>query len=262
MLQMFKIYRLSCAIVFSCLAQLMSFQGMAQDYQAAQELYDQGDFLHASLEAEKQHDIKGYTLALRAALAHGGHVARGQEAIEWLERAESLADKVLVMDDHNLRNRLSMMLVISYKGKKQRSVGLVNRARHMIEDLIKDYPTEAMAYAALAGWNSEISAAGFLPRLVFGASRNKARENFEIARSLDATKISLNLEYAKFLARGGQKERISAENLLISIVEAVPHDAFDRLLQNNAQILLIAVRADEKREIKRIIASIAAFPDF
>lgn len=262
MLQMFKLCRVFCVVAISFLTQLVSYQGMAQDYQAAQALYEQGDFLHASLEAEKSHDLQGYTLALRAALAYGGHVARGQEAIEWLERADGLANKINAIDNHGLRNQLSIMLVVSYQGKKLRSVGLVKRAKGMIEGLIKDYPNEAMAYAALAGWNSEISAAGFLPKLVFGASRRKAREYFEKARSLDGTLIPLNLEYAKYLARGSKEERLRAHKQLISIINAAPKDAFERLLQENATKLLKAVKTDKKKKIKHVIAEISAFPDF
>ena len=236
---------------------------MAQTTPSAQELYDQGDFLQSSLLAEEQHNLEGYTLALRAALAYGGHVAREQEAVEWLVRAEMLSDKVMdISDKPGMKSRLSAMLVISYKGKKQHSVGLVNRAKHIIEGLIEDYPDEAMAYAAFAGWHSEISAAGFLPRLVFGASRSKAREYFKKARSLDDTLISLNLEYAKYLARGNKQERLRAQKQLTSVIEAAPKDAFERLLQENATQLLKAVKTDEKKIIKRIIAEISAFPDF
>lgn len=249
-------------ILVSCLAQLISYSAIAQDSQTARELYEKGDFKQASLTAEAQGDLEGYSLALRSALAYGGHVARGKEAVEWLERAQRLSDKIVSLNGRGVQNRLSAAIVISYRSKKQRSVSLVNRAKNLIEGLIDDYPNEAMAYAALAGWHSEISAAGFLPRLVLGASRGKAGQYFEKARSLDDTKISLNLEYAKYLARGGETERNRSKELLLSIVEVDPRDAFDRLLQINANKLLIAVKTGKKKEIKRIIADISAFPDF
>lgn len=249
-------------ILLSCLVQVNACPAMAQDSQTAREFYDKGDFKQASLIAEAQNDLAGYTLALRAALAYGGHVARGKEAVEWLERAERLADKLMSFDDLGLRNRLSVAIVISYRSKKQRSVSLVNHAKHLIEGLIQDYPNEAMAHGALAGWHSEISAAGFLPRLVLGASRGKAGQYFDKARSLNDAKISLNLEYAKYLARGDEKERNRAKVLLFSIIEDNPEDAFDRLLQENANKLLIAVNTGKKKVIKRIIAEISAFPDF
>lgn len=249
-------------ILLSCLVQFSIYPAMAEDSQTAREFYDKGDFKQASLMAEVQGGLEGYSLALRAALAYGGHVARGKEAVEWLERAERLADKLMSFDDIGLRNRLSAAIVISYRSKKQRSVSLVNNAKHLIEGLIEDYPNEAMVHGALAGWHSEISAAGFLPRLVFGASRGKAGQYFDKARSLNDAKISLNLEYAKYLARGNEKERNRAKVLLLSIIKENPEDAFERLLQENANKLLIAVNTGKKKVIKRIIAEISAFPDF
>ncbi len=253
---------LTLLILSTCLVQLISFSAVAQDIQAARELYDKGDFKQASLAAEAQNNVEGYSLALRAALAYGGHVARGKEAVEWLERAQRLSDKLMSLDSSGFKNRLSAVLVISYQSKRQRSVSLVNRAKHLIEGLVQDYPNEAMAHAALAGWHSEISAAGFLPRLILGGSRSKAGQYFEQARSLNDTKISLNLEHAKYLARGGKAERSQAKELLLSIIKADPLDAFDGLLQENANKLLKAVNTGKKKEIKHIIAEISAFPDF
>ncbi len=245
-----------------CLAQLNSFQGEAQEIHSAQELYDQGDYKQASLAAEKQNDLEGYGLAVRAALVYGGYVARDIEAIQWLGRAERLSKIAMKMDGTAWRNRLSASLVIGYKAKKRHSVVLVNQAKILIEGLIADYPNEEMAHGALAGWHSEISAAGFFPRLAFGASRELAGENFKVARSLNDAKIPLNIEYAKYLARGDENERKSAGKILITIIEAVPHDAFEQMLQGNAKKLLIALNSGKKQEIKTIIAEISAFPDF
>ena len=250
------------SILISCLIQLIAHPAIAQASQSAHELYQQGDFKQASLKAEAQDSPEGYSLALRAALAYGGHVARGKEAVEWLERAQRLSDKLMSLDNKSFRNRLSAAIVISYRSKKQRSVSLVNRAKHLIEGLIQDYPDEAMAYGALAGWHSEISAAGFLPRLILGASRRKAGQYFEKARSFNDTKLSLNLEYAKYLARGRESERNQSKELLLSIVKIDPKDAFDRLLQENANKLLKAVNMGKKKAIKHIIAEISAFQDF
>lgn len=249
-------------ILLSCLVQLIAPPAIAQNNQTARELYEQGDFKQASLKAEAQDNLEGYSLALRSALAYGGHVARGKEAVEWLERAQHLSDKLVSLGAPGLQNRLSAAIVISYRSKMRRSVGLVNRAKHLIEALIQDYPNEAMAHAALAGWHSEISAAGFLPRLVLGASRKKAGQYFEKARSLNDRKLSLNLEYAKYLARGDKTERTRSKELLLSIVKTDPRDAFDRLLLKNANKLLIAVNTGKKKVIKHIIADISAFPDF
>ena len=249
-------------ILLSCLAQLMPCSARAQDGQTARELYDKGNFKQASLMAEAQNDLEGYSLALRAALAHGGHVAREKEAVEWLGRAERLSDKLMSLDSSSFQNRLAAAIVISYRSKRQRSVSLVNRAKHLIEGLVQDYPDEAMAYGALAGWHSEISAAGLLPRLILGGSRSKAGKYFEKARSLNATKISLNLERAKYLARGGETERNRSKEVLLSIIKADPQDAFDHLLQENADKLLKAVNTGKKATIKQIIVEISAFPDF
>ncbi len=254
-------------MIFYCLAQLFPAQVMAQEETlqkplTAQELFDKGSYKQASILAEKQKNMAGYALAVRAALVQGGYIERGKKAEEWLERAEQNSLRALKLDKRSLRNRLDAAIIVSYMAKEKHSVRLVNIAKHAIELLIIDYPDSALAHGALASWHSEISAAGFLPRLLLGASRAKARKSYAVAIPLDGTKLALNLEYAKFLARGDRGEQKSAEKLLSQIVEAVPHDAFERLLQKNAKNFIIAVKTGKKQEIRRIFKQYSAFPDF
>lgn len=254
-------------LIICCLAQLMAGHALAQDEGqphaargTAADTYMVGNYAAAS---DLAHQEKDYDLATRAALVHGGYRARGAEAEKWFARAEVLSNEAMASSENpGLRIRMTAALVLSYKAKQKRSVKMVNRAKRMIEDLIREYPDEAIAHGALAGWHSEISAAGFIPRLILGASRKKAGLSFEKARSLDDNKIPLNLEYAKFLARGGKSEQIKAQAILKKILAAEPHGDFEKLLKGKAQKILKAVKSGNKRDIKRIIAENSAFPDF
>lgn len=253
-------------ISLSCLALLIVLPVRAQDSDSctvtseAEQAFNRGDYRQASYLAEAEED---FDLAIRAAMVYGGfYAADVAEASEWLNRAHKVVDIALEIDPSDLRNRVSLAMILSYKAKKIKSIGLVTRAKRILEILVTDYPDEVMPQGALAGWHSEISAAGFFPRLILGGSRKKARHHFEKALALDNSKMPLNLEYAKFLARGGDKERRMAENQLLALLEAELHNAFERLLHDNARAILIAVQSGSKRKIKLAIAEKSAFQDF
>lgn len=224
------------------------------------------DFVEGHFESalEKSRSAKtadGFALACRSAIIIGGYLKTGQDAVDYLHRAIRLCEKSIMLDKNHLIGTMTYAMAIGFEGKRLKSPSYARISKNIFEHLMKTYPQNALARAAIGGWHSEVYSAGFLARLALGASRKKAETAFKNALELGELDMTLSLEYAKFLARGSKASRKKALSVLNQLISNTPEIAFEKLIQNAAIIIRKAIISGEKLEIRNSIKQTNAFPD-
>jgi len=199
---------------------------------------------------------------MAAALSHmvlGGFYKKSDASLTALDDAKVLVDKVLAIDANHLEARTTLALILGFQAKKKMSPGGVRRVKNLIIETLALHSDSGMAHGAMAGWYSEVSAAGLIPRMVLGASRTRAAIAFDDALQRSPRDIGLQYQYGKFLARGNKAERAEAIIVFKGIITAKPVKAVEKMLQEKATNILAALHSDSKRKIKDAIKENSAF---
>ena len=232
---------------------------MAQENAPGWSAFLTSNFRGALTEATEAGTADGYALACRAATVLGGYFSTGDEAVAYLHKAIENCEKALEQDPDHLIGKMTYAMTVGFEGKRINSPSYASRSRKIFEELVSTYPENPLARAGLAGWHSEVHAAGFFIRTALGGSRKKAKTGFEEALALGTLDLPLRLEYAKFLARGKKSDREAAFKLLTAIEQATPANGFERILIGVATKIKVAVASGKKSRITKAIKETGAF---
>jgi len=218
-----------------------------------------GDFREAIVLGRTAGTANGYALACRSGLTLGGFVVKGTETITLLHDAATDCQKALALNPDHYFARMSLAIALSFEGKRLRRVAYAKRAKVYIQDLIAAEPDNALGYGALAAWHAEVSAAGFWARLLLGAKRKLARENFQKALGMGAIDFPLQFEYVKFLARGNGADRLRAVELADAIKAQPSSLAVDMLIKERCARLRPVLIRGGKKAIRAALKEVSAF---
>lgn len=220
---------------------------------------DGGNFEQARTLGRQAGTAEGLTTACRAGMLIGGYQESGDAAIRSLHAAINDCYKATSLDPININARITLAIGVGFEGKRFQKPGLAKKSRKILEQIYKDFPNQPAAHAAIGGWHSEVSAAGFLARLYLGASRSKAKQYFAKAVLMGEADLPFTLEYLKLLARGNAKDR-QAGLVLITEHETPPAEsAVDRLMQDKMRLITKALKSKDKKATKKAIATATAF---
>ena len=239
----------------------LSFTGAAvsQELAPGWQAFVASDFETALTQSKAAGTADGYALACRSATVIGGYFRTGDEAVDYLHQAIRYCEKALELEPDHLIAKMTYAMDIGFEGKRVTSPGYANISRRTFEALPQEHPESPMALAAVAGWHSEVHAAGFFARLALQPSLKKAREGFEKAFELGTVDLPLRIEYAKFLARGSKKDRTEAIGVLDDVLAEMPHHGFEEILQKTAADLKKAIETGKKSAIRKTIELTSAF---
>jgi len=221
--------------------------------------FNQGDYAAAIRLGDAETTPGGIMAAARAHMVFGGFYEEREAALIALSRAKVLVDKVLAGDENNLEARTTMALILGFQAKAKMSLRGVTRVKKLILETLALHRDSGLAHGALAGWYSEVSAAGILPRIVLGASRRRAAVAFNDALQRSPRDFGLQYQYGKFLSRGNKAERAEAIIVFKGIIAAKSEIAIEKLLQEKSAIILAALHSNSKRKIKKAVKENSAF---
>ena len=233
--------RLVAACVVATLAVLAAYAEPPID--AARTAFDEGRYLEAADLAESLDTSEGYALAADALAVHGHYVAADDDKQPLLERARSLADKAVALDETSAEARFQ---VAHAMGRYAQSIGptkalrqgLVGGSREAIEAVLEIDPDMAEARLSLASWHADV-VGGFgrmLARMTYGATVQTAMENYERTLELAPEEKIAYYEFARGLkAMGGRKDRPRVRELLTQALELPVRNDFDRIIHELAE---------------------------
>lgn len=241
--------RLAAAFVVATLA--VGTANAAPSIDAARTAFDEGRYLEAADMAESLNTSEGYALAADALAVHGHYIAADADKQPLLQRARSLADKAVALDEASAEARFQ---VAHAMGRYAQSIGptkalrqgLVGGSREAIEAALELDPDMAKALLSLASWHADV-VAGFgrmLGRMTYGATVQAAMDNYERTLELAPEEKVAYVEFARGLAAiGGRKERPRVRELLNQALDLPVRNDFDRIIHERATAQLASLDA-------------------
>ena len=215
----------------------------------ARTAFDEGRYLEAADMAESLDTSEGYALAADALAVHGHYIAADADKQPLLQRARSLADKAVALDQTSAEARFQ---VAHAMGRYAQSIGptkalrqgLVGGSREAIEAVLEVDPDMAEARLSLASWHADV-VDGFgrmLARMTYGATVQAAMDNYERTLELAPDEKVAYVEFARGLtAIGGRKERARVRELLTHALELPVRNDFDRITHERAKAQLASL---------------------
>ena len=240
----FRFARLArvCAAIAVCLAG-NAFH--AQSLEAARSARDRGDFIEAAELAAAGNSAAGYALAADALAIYGYHIASDGEREDIFARATQYGLEAVQLDPQNVQAHLQLahamgryaqvVSVIEVLGNRY-----VGRVREAVETAAELEPESALAHLGIALWHAEaLHQAGFVARLLFGASRRSALEHIDLALAYGPELKIVQLEAGYSLLLLDERRYAGRAGALLRNARSLPvANAWDALLQERVLQLL------------------------
>ena len=218
-----------------------------ESLQAARSAHAEGRFIEAAELAVAVGTSEGFALAAGALAIHSYYIAEDDAKPALLERAMRLAQEAVRLDTNNPEAHLQSAHAMGRYAQtigllKAFSQGYAGRVREAIQNALRLDPHRAAAHLLLAMWHKDIVASGFVARVTYGATKERA---IEITNGLSSLRpmrrwCSLNTRSACCVwYRSGNRRR--AHELLTRAIEAPSKDAFERILHQKAVEQLAAL---------------------
>ena len=221
--------------------------------------FQEGRFQDVIAQKQEQTSQADRMLIARAYMILGGFYSNKEDALASLSLARGYVEGILKETPDHLEARLTYVLVIGFQAKFDKSASEAKRAKKLILEALELYPASGLTHGALAGWHSEVSAAGFMAKIFLGGSRSQAALSFQKALSYEPEDIPLLFQYGKFLARGNKAERQEAITIFSKVINQPTQEAVAILLQKKAIPILQALQEDNKNLIKQRILENSAY---
>ena len=210
--------------------------------------FDEGDFLEAANTAAELGTADGFALAANSLAIYGYHIAAGREQKDIFARATDYGLEAVRLDPLNTQSHLQLAHAM---GRYAQVVGIiemlgnryVRRVRDAVETAAELDPESAIAHLGIAVWHAEaLDKAGFVARLLFGASSASALEHIELALEFGPELKVVRLEsgYALLLL-SERRHGDRARQLLRDARELPIGNAWDGFLQERALAMLAAM---------------------
>jgi hypothetical protein len=226
---------------------------------AVVDAFYKGDFYLARTLGQSNQSENSLMVACRAGMIIGGYFESHTTAIKSMHQAYDDCRQIEKMNPGHINARITIAIITGFEGKRWQKPGLAKKSRRLLETLVAEFPESAQANAALGGWHSEVSAAGFLPKLYLGAKRSKAIHYFSTAKEMGENDLPFTLEYLKLLARGSKQERKQAQTVIFNIEKGTSLSAIDQMMLEKITGIKHALTIGNKGAIKKAIAKATAF---
>jgi tetratricopeptide (TPR) repeat protein len=256
-----------CARLAALLVAFLVFISGAQaaaELNAARATFEQGDFVGAAEEARATETAEGLAFAARALLVHADLVARGDDRLPLIERAEEDARAAIALAPEYAEGHLQLAVALGFKARLEgrltaHAAGYADEARAHLDYVAAREPDNPWLHALLGGWHLEISeVGGFLGRTIYGAEIDAGVDAYDQALSLKPDDLLIVYQCALQLAALGDEPLITrARALLQQATLPEDPDALDRLIferiselkealaSNNAVIIDAVVRTQK-----------------
>lgn len=190
-------------------------QGAASQ-QAAQALYNQGNWQEAAAAAAALNTSAGFALAAEATTAGAGLSPDAQKKALF-QKAQSYADQAVRLDPQNaeayFEKARAQGRLAQFSGVFE-SLSLAKEVKKNLDQAIKLRPNLAGAYVALGLWNATLDSGGLKGAIAAqqtGARKANVAPYFERAVALEPAVVTHRLEYANALTLTGNKAGAAAQ---------------------------------------------------
>lgn len=241
----------------------------AQAVQAAPaplDLYIRGDYETAIAAGIAEKNAAGFAVAARAALAVAA--MKDTPCLECLKRAEVLARRAVAADPKQAEGQVFLAVALGYEA---RIVGPVSaklkayaeQAKTNLDAALTEEPRNALALAALGGWNIEIVRNGGarLADWLYGADVEKGLTAFRKAFDAAPDNPVLRYQFALSLA-GYDRERFhrEIEDALATSLRLAPRTTYERFVHVRAGELLDALHKPDRKNFDRLVKHDQGYP--
>ncbi len=244
--------------LFLCLLPFRVSAASALDQ--AENAFAHGDFLQAASLAQAQGGAVGYAFAARSFIAYGDYMAPRNKACDTFKQAQLDARQALDLDPSFAPAHIYLAIALGFAARAEGGLvahfqGLPSMAKMHIDRAIELDPGDPWAFAALGGWNLEISyAGGVFGEGLYGASIKAGRSAYDKALQLDPHASLIRYQYALQLAALGRNGMAGdARAQLATIIALSPRDAVERYTLAAARDLDKALASGKAGAVQGII---------
>ncbi len=189
---------------------------LAQNQQAARDLFNEGKWQEAANAALALNTSEGYAMAAEATTVGASLVPDNQKK-PLFSKAQEYAKKAIAMNANNADAYFELARAegrfAQYVGVFQ-SLGLAKDMKANLDKAVALDPKMAGAYVALGLWNANLDSGGLKGAVAAqqtGAKKANVAPNFEKAIALEPNAITHRVEYANALLLQGNKAAARAQ---------------------------------------------------
>jgi len=223
------------------------------------QLYVAGKYIDAEAAALAEGGAAGYALAARSALA--AETMRAEPCMPCLQHAEALALLAIEANPRLAEGHIEYVVALGYQARlmgvlEARLKGFAEKAKDHIDAAIAADPRNAWAWAALGGWNIEISgdAGSTLARWLYGASLRAGLDDFAKAFASAPDNLAVRYQYALALgAYNRDAYRSVIADALSRAASGAPQSAYESHVRDSARALLSALKAGDVQDFDRLV---------
>jgi Tfp pilus assembly protein PilF len=203
--------------------------------------FQAGSFAQAATAGRAEKTVPGLIIAGRSLSTIAAfQTPEKDKARDLLRLAEVDFDSALAIQPNNRDALLQKAIAIGYRAKLDRSPGLAKLSRRNFEAILKRYPNDALALAAMGGWHGEsVATLGrFLAGTALGAKESESTRFFDKALAAPGADPLVPIFYASTLMALSADHAPKARALLMRSLKTQPSDGFEALVQRNGRTVL------------------------
>ena len=216
----------------------------------AWELYRSGKFVETEAMGVAIGSPSALALAARAANVRALYVVPINDRAAILEIARGHGEAALALDPWHTEAALQLVISLGQSARLMDPVdayveGVADRSKVVLDRLAQHAGGNPYFHAVMGAWHAELvlRAGETAASAFYGASWELAVRHYETARSLAPDSVVIRTEYAKILLEQGS-ETDKAVGLLRGVAKAVPADAAEALIIDDAKALLANASAE------------------
>lgn len=218
-----------------------------------------GDFAAARDAGRAEATPEGLSLACQAGLVIGSYFETGAPRVATLHGAIKDCADAIVTGKAHVDAYVNYAIGLAFEAKRIFSPRIAGDAKDLLQESVALFPESGFARGALAGWHAGVVQQGVLARTALGASREAARDGFDVALKLDPKNVALNYEYLRFLAVGGKAERAKGAAVAKSIQSLPQPGAFQKLLAERAARIGAVLQSGSAKDANAVLKATEPF---
>ncbi|MEM6681330.1 MAG: hypothetical protein AAF607_03720 [Pseudomonadota bacterium] len=232
---------------------------------SATQLQVAGRYQEAISAGLAEDSFDGFIAAAKSGLFLAAYEEKNKKrARELLRDATEAAKAAVALRPDDVDANLQLSIAEGYYARIKTSIGRAKKARARAEQLVEAAPDNGYVLGLLGGWHGEAIAAygKLIADVTVGADVAEFEKYFDAAIAASPNNALITAYYTRLLLDindPGMREK--AQQLLVDIEQAQPHDAFEGFMKDRALALKQALALNETKTLKRLIKSQRAFRD-
>lgn len=214
----------------------------------AARLFADGKYTAAIATGTRESTAKGLLYAGRARLQVASYsVADKAQAMTMIKAALADFDAALAKAPNDVDIQLNRAIAQGYIAKLDRSPSGAKAMRKALDAILARHPDNALAWAALGGWNGGAIATlgSFIAGTVIGASKKGMVQGFDKAMAFDPQNPAHPVYYALTLLDIDTGNAAQSKALLTRASPLPARDSFEGLLQEGGAKVLVLLNAGD-----------------